>query len=165
MSVSGLPKMLMLFSVCCYLSGVSIEEIKCVQWFNGKQGCLKMQKWVYSNMAWFKTKLQQFLKWDSYSIKMQINNVFFSLFLPSSQTFQPSYKIILNYIRSCHYQDMIFFFYSEIYQQILKVSPSFYYVQQGPGQIKFKDHFVLLFLLQINRGDSQKNQKLLESKK
>ena len=53
-----------------------------------------MLKWVYSNMVWFKMKLQQFSKWDSYSIKMQINNVFLS----SSQTFQPSYKIFLKYI-------------------------------------------------------------------
>lgn len=66
-----------------------------------------MLKCMYSDMAWFKMKLQQFSKWDSYSIKMQINMVFFSL--PSSQKSQPSYKVSLKYIRSCHCQDKIFF--------------------------------------------------------
>lgn len=60
-----------------------------------------MLKCVYSNMAWFKMKLQQFSKCNSYSIKMQINKVFFFP-LPSSQTFQLSYKIYLQYIRSCY---------------------------------------------------------------
>ena len=41
-----------------------------------------MLKWAYSNMVWLKIKLQQFSKWNSYPIKMQINNVFFSAFLP-----------------------------------------------------------------------------------
>lgn len=52
-----------------------------------------MLKWVYANMTWFKMKLQQFSKLDSYSIKIQINNV--SFFLPSRYS---SLVISLKYI-------------------------------------------------------------------
>lgn len=54
-----------------------------------------MLKWVYSNMIWFKMKLQQFSKWDSYSIKMQINNVFFSCLPPRYSRYFISLKYIV----------------------------------------------------------------------
>lgn len=47
-------------------------------WFNDKQRFKNVE--VSSNKVCFKRKQQHFLKCDSDSIKMQINNVFFSAF-------------------------------------------------------------------------------------
>lgn len=66
-----------------------------------------MLKCVYLDMAWFKMKLQQFSKCNSYSIKMQINTVFFSPFhLPRHTSLVIRY--ICNTLGLVIVQDMIF---------------------------------------------------------
>lgn len=65
-----------------------------------------MLKCVYSNMAWFRMKLQQFSKCNFYFIKMQINKVFSPFHLSRHSSLVIKY--ICNTLDLVIVQDMIF---------------------------------------------------------